>query len=124
MVNKLEWISVEDRIPPIDVDVLTFDELGDIQMAYLETDRKSWFQTHGGNQINVMYWVEPFYPPEYHVVDSMDFLNGRDYFNMFCPICNKCHLVYGTVEKNRFIRYCRDTDICYYLGKEIDDFTK
>lgn len=63
-VPKTEgWVSVKDRIPEEDTDVLAWNELGIEIAAYTTNPVKRWY-SYTGNDVFVKYWMPLPEPPE------------------------------------------------------------
>lgn len=58
-----DWISVKDRSPQEDVDVLVWNGVAHKIAAYTTNPRKRWYG-YNGNEILVEYWMQLPEPPK------------------------------------------------------------
>ena len=61
--NNAGWISVKDRLPEEDVDVLVSNGLGIEVAAYTTNPRKRWYGM-SGNTVYAQYWMPLPEPPK------------------------------------------------------------
>lgn len=61
-VNKSDWVSVEDRLPPVDKEVIVLTTIGRISFGHI-VDKKIAKDYNGWNIPDVEYWL-PFVDPK------------------------------------------------------------